>query len=512
MKGVYQKNDQELQRQTLNLYTIDLNISQTEQRIDRMQGKTFDVDDECLTRLMELERVFEAKSKTFQALRSDIGGVEGDLKRLNGYFNQDQQDLDKLRGALKEKVLLCESGEKRIQAETLANQEKLVEENFLKLKVRHLEKMLRSQSEKIVNMQRFREDVEKTVGQRMRELKTQGQALAEKKKHLNDFRQKLKQELAEQSVKLEVLKKRHNLITDLLTRNDEGEVVTGAQLKIRMAQEKQILLDTGNKLNAKVLQAEQDIKAMENTLRVVNYSNDTYRRNTLHSGQDGAGALKQLHAVQEKYNQAVTRLKRLQSTLLLKAEQLGEINGRLEDQTEAFNCAVKETLDHSDVLMKVHKDLLDQKLKLQRAEREMKVARKRVRQKVGDREAMELIERDLAAREMQEQNESALQQLADLVDANPGMMACVAKHLHERGLSMPMGSRVKKSSQKWSWGSGKSVERDGTPKSSGREDESSAVTSQQQQPSVVLIDFPASGSSSREQIYRKAGGVKANGN
>lgn len=509
MKNIYKKNDQELRRQTLNLYTIDFNVLQTQLRIDRTQGKTFDVDDECLDRLMELEKVYETKKRTYQNLISDISFVEEDLKRLNNYYNQDQQDLDKLKGVLKEKILLCDSGEKKIQAEILGNQERLVEENFLKLKVRQLENMFHNQKEKIVNMDRFRSDVERAVAQRLRELKDQIRVMLEKKKHLNDFRQKLKQELSDQSVKLNVLKKRYNLVMDLLTRNDQGEVLTGAQIKIKAAQEKQILLDKGNTLNAKVVQAEKDIKAMECTLRVVNYSNNNYRRNTLHNGQDNSVILKELEGLQDKYNRAIQRLKGLQSKMILKSEQLSMINGTLEEQTEALNRAERVSLDHSDALMKIHKDLLDQKLKLQRAEREMKIACKKVKQKVDDKEMMDLIERDLLVRELQEQNSSALQQMADLVDANPDMMGCVAQHLYEKGLSMPMGGGRAKSQISWrsdvSVG-GKFTEKDLTPKSHNE----AASSSLAQQPSVVMIDFPVSGRGSRERIYRKSG-VKSGG-
>lgn len=511
MKSVYKKNDQELRRQTLLLYNIDFDILQTRQRIDRTQGKTFDVDDECLDRLIELERVHEVKKRSFQSLQSDIAFVEEDLKRLNSYYNQDQQDLDKLKGVLKEKMLLCDSGEKRIKLEIVGNQEKLVEENFLRIKVRQLEKVLRNRKEKILNMDRFKGDVEKAVGIRLRELKAQMQVMTEKKKHLNEFRQKLKQELSEQSVKLGVLQKRYNLVMDLLTRDDQGEVLSGAQIKIKAALDKQLLLDKGNKLNAKVLQAEADIKAMENTLRVVNYSNDTYRRTNLQNGQDSQAIARDLDAVKEKYHQAMTRLKGLQTSMIGKSEQLAILNGRLEDQTEAVQRACKVTMDNGDVLFKIHKDLLDQKLKLQRAEREMKISHKKVRQKINDKEFMELIERDLRVRELKQQNASALQQLADLVDANTDMMGCVAQHLYEKGLSMPMGSRATKSQISWRSETShggvafyKFPEKSPTPKSHDEATSSGAAA----QPSVVVIDFPGSPGSSKEQIYRKSGGIR----
>lgn len=522
MRSIYKKNDQELRRQTLILYNIDFDILQTQQRIDRTQGKTFDVDDNMLDRLIELERAYGAKKASYNSLQSDINFIEEDLKKLNIYFHQDQEDLDRLKGVLKEKILLCESGEKKIQTHIITNQEKLVEQNFLKIKVRQLDKMLRNQSEKIVNMNRFKSDVEKAVGQRLKELKSQSQVLAEKKKHLNEFRQKLKQEFSERSVKLDVVKKRYDLVVDLLTRDDQGEVLTGTQMKIKAAQDKQFLLEKGNDLNSKVLQAEADIKAMENTLRVVNYSNDTYRRNTLHNGQESVVVSKELDGIKGKYLSAVSKLKALQTNMLIKSEQLVVLNNRLEEQSQVLNRGIKVTLDDNEFLMKMHKDLLDQKLKHQRAEREMKIAHKKVKQKISDKEFMELLERDLLVKELQEMNASVLQQLADLVDANPDMMGCVAQHLYEKGLSMPMGSRTK---SQISWRSDTSnmgrMSKDaialGGSVSTPKSVDGASTSVAQPMPSVIMIDFPIAGpsgqnsklsQSDREQIYRKSGGVK----
>lgn len=321
------------------------------------------------------------------------------------------------------------------------------------------------------------------------------------------------------SVKLDVLKKRYDLVVDLLTRDDQGEVLTGTQIKIKAAQDKQFLLEKGNDLNSKVLQAEADIKAMENTLRVVNYSNDTYRRNALHNGQDNSQVSKELEVVKDKYLVAVSKLKNLQTNMIIKSEQLDVLNTRLDEHTDLLNRTNKVTLDDNDFLVKIHKDLLEQKLKHQRAEREMKIAHKKVKQKISDKEFMELLERDMLAKELQEQNTAVLQQLADLVDANPDMMGCVAQHLYEKGLSMPMGSRTK-SQISWRSETSNMGHTGKTPKGeillSPKSLDGGTSTAVTQQPAVIMIDFPVSGPSGlgsklskadKERIYRKSGGV-----
>jgi len=44
-----------------------------------------------------------------------------------------------------------------------------------------------------------------------------------------------------------------------------------------MAQERILLVEEGDILDAKIRKAEKEIEAMENTLKVVNVSNDNYR-------------------------------------------------------------------------------------------------------------------------------------------------------------------------------------------------------------------------------------------
>lgn len=48
-----------------------------------------------------------------------------------------------------------------------------------------------------------------------------------------------------------------------------------------------------------------------------------------------------------------------------------------------------------------------------------------------------LSQRDIKARELEERNTSALQQLSDMADAVMGLGPIVTKHLYEKGLHMP---------------------------------------------------------------------------
>lgn len=101
-------------------------------------------------------------------------------------------------------------------------------------------------------------------------------------------------------------------------------------------------------------------------------------------------------------------------------------------------------MDTNDILMKVHKELMDQKVKHQRADRELKASIRSAKQKINDSYFMLIYEKYLNAKELEDRNTSALQQLADLVDNNLDMSPMVSSFLFEKGLSMPQISRTKR--------------------------------------------------------------------
>lgn len=392
MRGIFKTKDEELRRQTMLLYEVNFGMTQTRLRIDRMEGKCVDLDNDCLDRLMQLEQSFIDKKKAVTRIQSEINQLQEDIKRMSTYFNQDQTELDKLKGTLKEKILLCDSGEKKIKMKVLENQERLVEENFLKMKVKQLEKFLQSQENKIFNLTRYKDSIEASINQRLVELKAQSKVSMEKRKHINENRQKLRLEISEHSVKLENLKRRYIIILDLMTKNDHGEVMNGAQIKIKIAQEKKILLDEGNKLNAKVIKAESDLKAMENTLRLISNSNETYKRNVLENGQTTSVVSEELNSLRQTYAKELAKLKGLQTNMILKSEQIVMATNQMEILERELNYIIRTRLDNTDVLTKVQKDLADQNVKKIRSERDLKITYKKVKSRINDREFMEQLE------------------------------------------------------------------------------------------------------------------------
>uniref|UniRef100_A0A1B0CYR3 Coiled-coil domain-containing protein 39 n=1 Tax=Phlebotomus papatasi TaxID=29031 RepID=A0A1B0CYR3_PHLPP len=381
----------EIGRQTAILYHLDFEIQQTLARLDNMSGKSIELDTDCVEKIQEQEEIYVRKHKTLILLQSQINSIEEGRKRLDYVFNCDAQELEKLTSRLKETQLRCESGEKHIRQATVANQEKLVDQSILKMKVQQFERQLENQSERKYNFEKHRLELEVAINQRFLDIQAQKKILVAKKKHLTDERQHLRAEIGDRSVKIENLKKRYQLIEDVLKRNEDGSAMTPIQIRLRAAQEKQILLKEGNELNAKVLKAEADIKAMENTVRLVNFANENYKRNFVTVEEDSP-LLQELENLQDVYFQAVRKLKNLRGNLVFKADQLNTLNEQKESIERELEEIIRVKGDRNDVLMKIHKELLEQKVKLHRAEREMKQAFKAAKLRLNDSEFLAIQE------------------------------------------------------------------------------------------------------------------------
>lgn len=121
--------------------------------------------------------------------------------------------------------------------------------------------------------------------ERQVEINTKKTIIQAKKRNLEEDRGRLKADIALRRVKIEQIKKKYHLALSSLGQSEEGENLSISQFKIKNAQEKYILQQQGDELDQKIKTAEKEIIAMENTLKVVNLSNHSFK-NSLSSVKD----------------------------------------------------------------------------------------------------------------------------------------------------------------------------------------------------------------------------------
>lgn len=359
---------------------------------------------------------------------------------------------------MKERKLFVEGGEKQKKLIHQQNQERLVEQNLLRIKITQLERQIEKQADKAFTLERHKMELEAAMRDRLIDIKSQMNILNLKKKCLIEEKAQLRCDVSDRILKIQHLKKRYELENDLLGKNEDGTMVTAVQIKIEMAQEKFMLLNQGNELNEKILKAEKEIKCMENTIKLMRFCNDEYRQ-VFDTMTETSPEVKKMVELQEKYSKTMNELKNLKSDMITVIDNIDKLEIQRREVEKEFEDIQRKKLDHNDQLLRVHKDLCDQETKLERAERELKISYKAANRRIKDHEFMLHFEKDLRIKEGDEKNNSAMQQLADLVECIPEMTQTVTRHFLERGLSLP-STYLKRSKSHCSWQSENSINGD----------------------------------------------------
>lgn len=349
---------------------------------------------------------------------------------------------------MRQKRVLVEGCEKQQKALQQQNQEKLVEQNMLKIRIAQMEKQIVKQTDKAYSLEKHKMELEAAMNDRLIDVKAQMNILAMKRKCLIEERSQMRADIADRLLKIEQLKKRYACAMDLLGKNDDGTTVTAVQIKIEMAQEKYLLLNQGNELNEKIVKAENETKCMENTLKLMNISNDEYKK-IFETVKEDSPELKKMNQLQMQYFEAMNEIKTLKENLMTLIDHIEMLANQRQEFEKELEEIQRVKLDNNDQLLKIHKELMDQETKLERADREMKTSFKAAKRRIKDQEFIALYEKDMQVKERDERNNSALQQLADLVESIPDMGQTVTRHFLERGLSLPPNVRRAKSQCSW---------------------------------------------------------------
>lgn len=311
-----------------------------------------------------------------------------------------------------------------------------------------MEKLIAKQTDKAYSLEKHKMELEAAMMDRLIDIKSQLNLLTMKRKCLLEERAQMRADIGERELKIEQIKTRYALSVDLLGRNDDGSTVTAVQIKIQMAQEKYLLLNEGNSLNESILKAEDETRRMENTLKLMNFSNNEYRK-VFETITESSPEVKKMNDLQNQYSQAISNIKKTKEDLVSLCDHLELLEQQRLELAKEFDEVQRLKFDNNDALLKIHKELTDQETKLERADRDMRTAYKTAKRRIKDQEFMISFEKDLTIKEHDERNNSSLQHLADLVENTPDMSQTVTRHFLERGLSLP--PNVRKANSQCSW-------------------------------------------------------------
>lgn len=247
-------------------------------RVAKMQGQLKVLDPELIEKNETLQLLCAHTREKRNKVKLELCSAEETERRLKPLLFENQNSHAELMNKLQNRQSECEAGQRSIGINRDALHERLVEHSILKMRVHQMAEMYNKQMEKFYDLEQHKLQLQLAVDERLVDLRCQMDLLATKRKHMRAERDQLKADINERRLKIDALKARFELTNELLGKNEDGTAISAIQLKMETAQEKALLLEQGSKLNEKVLNAEADIKALENTLILLNFSNDKYKR------------------------------------------------------------------------------------------------------------------------------------------------------------------------------------------------------------------------------------------
>lgn len=247
-------------------------------RIAKMEGQVKELDPELVEKSKRLQELCASTREKHDKMKKELSTAEESERRLKPMLANNRIEHVELMDKLRIRQSECEAGQRLIAANQEKLHERLVEHSLLKMRVHQMTEMYNKQMENFYDLEEHKFQLQLAIDERLAELRCQLELLATKRKQLRAERDLLKADINERRQKIEALKARFELTNELLGKNEDGTAISAIQLKMETAQEKATLLERGSDLNEKVLNAEADIKALENTLFVLNFSNDKYKR------------------------------------------------------------------------------------------------------------------------------------------------------------------------------------------------------------------------------------------
>ncbi|XP_033609697.1 coiled-coil domain-containing protein 39 isoform X2 [Cryptotermes secundus] len=433
-----QRTQKELQYQREIIYNKEFEAQMIESRIGHLTGTGQDAEEKEANekKIAELEEVLNEKMATFDLLTAQNQRLENRMQRLTKALSAGSAELEKLVDKRQDKILLTDGGQKQLKLNKVHNQEKQVEENILLLRVAQAERAIAQEGNKVHTLEKQKLELDAAMKERKVEIGVHKDVLFIQKRNLSEEKSHLIADIKACELKISQLQKKYDIVMSSLGQAEDGEQLSVTYFKIKSAQEKYELQQQGDELDAKIRRTEKEIQAMENTLKVINSTNEKYKR-SLSTVDEDSDEYKKKEELESLYYVAVNTWRQQTSQLNELSSQTEILEQALKDIfiTEGNLRAVWQNKDQDS--SDLEKDLQEQISKLQRAEKQLHKALRELRG-VSQTKPMALEKKDIEVRELQEQNQSALQQLAEFVARHIEAGPVVTRYLEEKCLVLPM--------------------------------------------------------------------------
>lgn len=143
-----------------------------------------------------------------------------------------------------------------------------------------------------------------------------------------------------------------------------------------------------------------------------------------------------MKTAQENYCNELNNLKRLRCKVARYETKLENLKSEEENLIQQLLEEKEKCAENSETLSKLTKEINEQKQKIERANRDIQILLKTIKQKGISADYLELFERDLSLQELETRNRKALNLLSDMAASDQDGTKII-RFMLSKGLKMP---------------------------------------------------------------------------
>ncbi|KAJ3595318.1 hypothetical protein NHX12_004622 [Muraenolepis orangiensis] len=447
LQGHIGKLDQELLKRQKIIYHQDLQIQQLESKVGRLQGQGnmkekqahMEKKQALKRRSAQLTRTLEEKTRTAQLLSAQLKELEVDIRCTRKEDERTGTKNRELTSNMEELQLFNDTADKELKKLRTTKQDAMVEGNILKLELRRRRDLLNNRADGVLSQEKRRLELQTAMREQEDEIRVHKEMLAKEVKIAQQERQELSVETHESLSRVDVMRTRYEVQTISMGMLEGEEDKSQAYYIVKAAQEKEELRRKGENLNAEIIKMETEIRAMDNTIQLVNSCNSSYRKSlhtVLESGpehEEMARLKEELWAAEEEY-----RYKRMQTTEL--QEDIQGMNSTMEMLAQEEKVGHELMNENQSRSAQLKKELDSQNEKIVRATKQCSKLTREIRSANQSGGGQSFMERDMKLREMRDFNRTINRMLLEVKEDQPHLWPSIHQSLVQANLSLPSPS------------------------------------------------------------------------
>ncbi|CAL8281059.1 unnamed protein product [Lota lota] len=447
LKGHIDKLDQNLLKQQEIIYNQNIQIQQLESKTARLLGEVNVEEKQALEqRTAQLTSTLEERTRTAQLLSIQLKELEDDIRCVRKEAERTAAENREMTAKMDELQLFNDASDKELRKLRTSKQDAMVEENILKLELRRLRDLLYSRADGVLSQEKRRLELQTAMREREEEIRVHREMLGKEVKIAQQERQELSLEVHERLSKIDIMRKRYEVLTISMATPEGEEDKSQAYYVIKAAQEKEELRQKGDNLDAKIRKMETEIRALDNTIQLVNNCNSSYRKSfhkvpeSSPEQEEKARLEEQLRAAEEKHRYRRRQIRELQ-------DDIQGMNKTMEMLSQEELAERERAQDVHSHMAQLNKEVDSQREKLDRVTKQCSKLTREIRSANKSGAGRSFEERDMELREMRDFNRSVNRMLLEVMEDQPHLRASIQEYFLQANLSLPSPSSTPTSRQ-----------------------------------------------------------------